>query len=252
MRTIQSHIYEESPISEAIFEIVVEPREGAKWDDSLAERLLQRFPSYEQEERAELIDYVVELGPKGQVQQRSHPRGERIRRWNSDRTRLIQFGPTLCAHNVLSAYETFDAHLPQARDLFEAYLTEWKPLHVKRIGQRYLNTIRLPTSAESGADYFEIYPTLPSQIRVDHPSLAVQVETVRFENGITVINLSFKGVDDGHPVYLLDIYARSKDSVPSQVDGIIAWQRQAHQAVTDSFELSITDKSRELFQEVKP
>lgn len=251
MTNVQKNHYEESPISEAIYEIFVEPRPDAQWDNSLTMRLQQHFPGFIEEERTDLVDHFLNIAPGGNVQYGSLVRGERIRRWNSDRSRLIQFGASMCAFNVLRPYRSFVDYLPNIRELIGTYIEEWAPLRIARAGQRYINVVRLPLGAESGAEYFEIYPKLPQQLRGGHPPLAVQVETERFENGTTIINLGFRGVEDGHAVYLLDIYAQSTAPLPSEIDSFIAWQQQAHETVWRSFELSITDRSRELFKEVR-
>jgi uncharacterized protein (TIGR04255 family) len=230
--------------------MLVEPRVGIPWDESLTERVNERFPDFTVTERQTLTDHVWQLAPTG-VDYKTTPRGDRIRRWNVDRTRLLQFGPTLCAYNALRPYQTFDTYMPQARDLFEIYLTLWRPQRILLLGQRYINAIRLPLGA-LGADYFEIYPSLPPAIRSSHPAVAVQVETGSFKNGTVTVNLVCQGLQDEHPSYVLDIYACSVESVSFGVDEVIAWQRQAHDAVVESFELSIKDASRELFQEVGP
>jgi uncharacterized protein (TIGR04255 family) len=116
------------------------------------------------------------------------------------------------------------------------------------VGQRYLNIVRLPRDS-SPSEYFEMYPHLPAQLAPAHRPFAVQVETSRFEQGNVIVNLGLLEITTDAAVYTIDVYARSLGDVSSSVDDLLAWQRRAHEGIVESFELTITDRARTLFQE---
>jgi uncharacterized protein (TIGR04255 family) len=249
MSALRKRHYNAPPVTEAVYEINVEARPNVfAWNEGLTQQLKENFPDFTQEEREQLTDHLLEVASTGAVGHKQKARGERIRCWNHDRSRLIQFGPTLCAFNALKQYQTFEDCLPQVRELFRLYIEGWIPHQINWAGQRYINTVLLPVSS-NGADYFAIYPKLPPALHLSHPPLAVQVETGRFENGIVAVNLVYTGPVQEKAAYTLDIYARSVNPLPVNEDSVIEWQVHAHDAVSQSFELSITDLSRKLFEE---
>lgn len=234
---------------EAVYEFFVDLTAPTDWHQESPSRMLAHFPELSgREERLETREFVVDVHAK--VEPGFTPRASaiqtRIRRWNSDGTRAVQCGSHMCAYNVLPPYGHFEHHLPMQTELVRAYLEEAKPQRMAWAGQRAINIIRLPVSGRA-AEYFEIYPKLPERLARDHRPLAVQVQTAEFENGTSVVNLGLRGIEGDQAVYVLDVYARSSGAMPADVDKLIQWQQTAHSALSDSFELSITDLSRHLF-----
>ena len=117
------------------------------------------------------------------------------------------------------------------------------------VGQRYLNFVRLPPDS-APSQYFEMYPHLPAERPAAHRPFAVQVETAIFEQGSTVVNLALQEFTPEAAVYTIDIYARSDQSVPLDIEKLVAWQVRAHESIGKSFELTITKQARTLFKEI--
>lgn len=199
-------------------------------------------------EELEDLNVYFKLGPGKAVAQGVNPGARRLRLWNADQTRAVQLGAEMCTLNVRRPYGHFEDHVAAITKLFDAYLAVTKPERLGWIGQRYLNIVRLPLQS-SPSDYFEMYPHLPAVLPQTHRPFAVQVETVRFGGGSTVVNLALLELTHDAAVYTIDIYARSDETVPLRSDALIAWQTRAHASIGKSFELTITDKARTLFKE---
>ncbi|MCL2779818.1 MAG: TIGR04255 family protein [Polyangiaceae bacterium] len=240
--------YEEPPLEEAIFELFVRP--AGPWTPTAAEQLAKSLPSYSgKRDDLEDINVLLGIGPGRSIAQGVEPGARRTRLWNLDQSRAVQFGVEMCTFNVRKPYGHFEDHLPAIRELFGAYLSATKPQRLGWVGQRYLNIVQLPVDAPP-SNYFELFPRFPTGLPEPHRPFAVQVETARFAQGTTVVNLALLKLGAEAAVYTIDVYARSDDTVPLTVDDLLAWQQRAHESIRQSFELTITAAARRLFKEV--
>ena len=245
--TFKRH-YDDPPLEEAIFELFVQP--SAPWSAEKSEALAKRLPMFSgKREELEDVSVVFQLGPGKSVAQSVNQASSRTRLWVPEQSRAIQFGAGMCTVNVRRPYGHFAEHLGTIQDVFAAYLDVTKPHQIGWVGQRYLNIARLPADSFP-SDYFEMYPRLPPELPQAHRPFAVQVETAKFEQGTTIVNLALLEFAPDAAVYTIDIYARSDDTVPLEVDQLMAWQSRAHASIGSSFELTITDTARKLFKAV--
>lgn len=245
--------YGRQPLVEAIFELFADSEQDATWTHDTLPKLTALFPDFtSHEEQLRDFGIGIEVEPNGSIKRTTHLPRERVRRWDASRQQAVQFGPHMCAHNVLgSAYQHCPNHLPVVARTVRAYLDVVKPAKLAWIGQRYINAIEIPITDDDVASYFEIYPKLPRGL-VGHRPIAIQLQTIEVKNGLVLVNLSLQDTDTDHATYVLDVYARSSGAVPLDADGILHWQEEAHKGVSDSFELSISDRSRiELFKRVR-
>jgi uncharacterized protein (TIGR04255 family) len=243
--------YDQQPLVEAVFELFTQPEAWTSWGAGSFAHIATALPEYAfHEEHIRDIGIRLQL-VESSLQPTAHQPQERVRRWNATRQKAVQFGSHMCAHNVLSsAYTHFDDHKATIADVMRCFLDEAKPERLGWIGQRYINSINIPADDREVAKYFEIYPQLPASLAGGHRQLAVQIQTVEFKNGVAMVNLSLQKLDDVDATYLLDIYARSSGDVPADVDALLRWQADAHEAVWASFQLSVSEKSKkDLFKE---
>jgi uncharacterized protein (TIGR04255 family) len=238
--------YEQPPLQEAIFELFFPLL--TSWSPDRAAELARRLPSYSGK-REDLEDFFFRLDPGRGVLQGVQPGARRTRLWSSDQSRAVQFGAEVCTYNARRPYGHFEDHVAAIQEFFGAYLDVMKPETLGWVGQRYLNIVRLPLEV-APAGYFQFFPRLPPGLPDTHRPFAVQIETNRFEQGNTVVNLGLLEFAPDAAVYTIDIYARSDETVPLSLDDIMAWQRRAHFSIGESFELTITDEARRLFKEV--
>ena len=240
--------FDRKPLIEAVFELFAKADTLTQWESGSTDRAFASFPTYiHHTEKLRDVGIQVQVTSDGIVAQTPHTPRDRIRRWNESRDRAIQFGSHMCAHNVLSkAYGHFEPDLlPSVREVVRRYLDEAKPEGLAWAGQRYINEIKLPLGDQDVASYFPIYPNLPTKLMVGHRPLAIQVETVALRSGAVAVNLSLKQTDDEHATYLLDIYARSDSTLAVDADVVARWHVEAHRAIHDSFDLSVSRKCRD-------
>lgn len=245
--------YDEPPLIEAVFELFADPAAPSSWNVVPVDRLRARNEQYAGDvEQIHDFGLSLSVGPHGVVQTPSAP-AQRVRFWNGHRNKAVQFGPHMCAHNVLAAaYSHFEDHVQSIRDLFATFLHEARPQRLAWLGQRYINQIRIPVGEHRNvAEYFELYPTrLPSTLGGAHREIAVQAQTADWATGSAAVNLTFRAIEGDVVCYVLDVYARSKGELPLDLQSLVTWQERAHDAISESFEMSITDKTRrDLFKE---
>jgi uncharacterized protein (TIGR04255 family) len=170
-----------------------------------------------------------------------------VRLRTADNTQLVQFAANMCAYNIMQPYTHFVDYLPGIRALVDAYLRGTRPQQLSALGQRYINRVVLPRSADPKT-CFAIYPRLPPKVAHEHPPFSMQVQTATLASGGQVVmTLTYQGRDNGSPIYILDLYARSGRPAAADWNAIEAWQTDAHGAIKHCFELAITPKSRKLF-----
>ena len=238
--------YRKTPLAEAVFELFGEP---TAWTEDSGPAFEAAFKGTYGGKRSRLrgIGLHVQMGPGVSLQQGVREQPERIQMWNAESTRMIQFASNMCAFNVLPPYTHYVDYLAEIRRLAEAFVDRAKPASLASIGQRYINRILLPPGAPP-EKYFEIYPALPERVRKRHPPFSMQVVAKELElGGQVVLTLTAQGDDADRPVYILDAYAQSAPGLEPAWAAILAWHDEAHAAIKECFELSITDESRELF-----
>lgn len=245
-RVVDRPEYEKHPLVEAIFELFADSEAGSAWTVDSLPRLIAGFPEHGfHEEQIRDFGLGIQVGPKGAIRRTTQLPRERVRRWDSRRLEAIQFGAHMCAFNVLGeAYKHCTDHLPMVERVVRSYLDTVKPAQLAWIGQRYINVIKIPLTETDVAAYFEIYPRLPRGL-TGHRPIGIQLQMVEVKNAEVTANLALQSTDTEHATYMLDIYARSVGAVPNDAEAILRWHNETHHAVSETFEMSISDKSRD-------
>ncbi len=172
---------------------------------------------------------------------------ERVRLWTPGGDRMVQFAPNMCALNILPDYAHYVEYRPELEALVRLYLDHARPEAVTLVGQRYINKVVLPQGGTPDR-YFAVYPAVPEPIGRRNPPFSMQVEVGTLDHGGNVVlTLTAKGLEEGRPVYVLDLYARSQAPGPPDWDYVRDWQDAAHEAVKAAFEMAITNDARSLF-----
>ena len=169
--------------------------------------------------------------------------------WNDERNRAVQFGPGVCAFNVLAPYGHYEDHLPSLQRLTQTYLEVANLPDGLDCSQRYLNVFDL-LLAEHADELFSFYPPLPAPLIAKHIHVAVHVEAVEFENGDCTVHLWRGTAGATHVDYRLEVVSRSRHPVAADTEALLQWQQRAHQAVNRAFEMSITPACRKRLREL--
>jgi uncharacterized protein (TIGR04255 family) len=244
-----SRKYRNPPIVEALCEFRFEP--GAPWDMAIPglvyERIRDNFPKRRQ---VQSFEVSVAAGPEGIGQQVLT--ADRMQFLREDEKALIQVGPNLLAVNHLKPYPTWQAFLPLIRQGFESYLTSANPKGIQRIGLRYINRIELPGERVELADYFAFRPFVGERLPQDYGPFIVGIQ-IPFEDSRDVLRLQLASAAPETPdaiAVMLDLdYFLIRPGGVSQ-DEVFEWIDIAHSHVEDVFEACITDRLRQMFEEV--
>jgi len=234
------------PLVEAVFEVFVDPSAwgGERSYDEVEQRVRLRLTG----KRDQLVPFAlqVQLAP-GKVPELSHlAEPPRRRIWSEDGAEMFQFGPNMCAYNVLKHYEQFETHAPAMEELFGMYLGVVRPPALLWAGQRYINKVAVPAAEGAPGEWFQFYPRLPAGT---HGPFGLQVMADEFPGGRTVLSLAFQGVHDGRAEYVLDIYSRSTEPPALDPKALRSWHEAAHNSVRAVFRAALTDRTRKMFEE---
>jgi len=240
------------PLIEAVFDLFVEP--SHELDRAVVDKFFDGFPDLDSE-REDLRHFGMMMqlkdGRPASSAMSSHDTG--TRRWNAGRSLGVLFGPSVVAMNIVpkpgAPYGHFDDHAERLRDVIERFYELAKPKRILFAGHRYINQVRVSLDENvTGKDLFMLYPALPSAQAKVHPTIAVQVEAIRFSGGVVVANLAVAMRTLQQVVYSLDIYART-EGLALDVGSVMAWHDDAHRHVVETFLSSITETARRRFKE---
>lgn len=256
MTATESPHFDAPPLKEAVFDLFAQASSDAVPDDELR-RLEEEFfavlpdirehhEPWRQTEAAWQLGGGRAEGPTATLERTA------VRRWDHARTRGVLFGPSVLAFNVLPPYGHFKDHLPRLREIHAAYLRLRPAAQPLWLGHRFINQVLL--EIDEGvlpSELFLLYPRLTEKEAARHPPLTVRLEAARFENGVVIASLALAAADRRRAVYVLDLYARTVESVPKSVDSIVEWHERAHEEVVNAFLLSLTERARQRFKERK-
>ena len=239
--------YRSSPLVEAVFEVFAVP---TQWSEETQQAIETAFRGEYSGKREVLkpMELHFQMGPGLALRGfNTEHEPDRLRLWTPDSDRMVQFAPNMCALNVLPTYSHYVDYRPELERLAKMYLDLAQPTATATLGQRYVNRVSLPADGTPDR-YFGVYPAVPESIGSRNPPFSMQVEVETLEaGGNVVLTLTSMGAEDGHPVYVLDLYARSHARGPATWDDIRRWQDEAHEALKAAFEMSITEDARALF-----
>jgi len=242
--------YRNPPIIEALCEFRFEP--GPPWDLAIPglvyEKVRDDFPKRRQ---ARAFETSISAGPKGVEQEvRTLYRMQFLR---EDEKALIQVGPNLLAVNHLKPYPTWQEFLPLIQKGFDAYRDAAAPKGIRRIGLRYINRIEIPGQRIELEDYFEfrpfVGPRLPQEFGPFIVGIQVPYEDSRDTLRLQLANASVETPNTVAVILDLDYFLTRPGKV--SLDNVFEWVDVAHSRVEEAFEACITDRLRQMFEEVK-
>ncbi|MBP8972751.1 MAG: TIGR04255 family protein [Anaerolineae bacterium] len=241
--------YRHPPIIEALCEFRFEP--SAPWDLAIPgliyEKVRVDFPKRQQ---AKAFEVNVAASPES-VEQRLVTT-DRIQFLREDEKALIQVDRNLLAVNHLAPYPTWQEFLPLIRLGFNAYVEVARPKGIQRIGLRYINRIEMPGQDIELEDFLEFRPFIGPDLPQNFDSFIAGIQ-VPYEHSRDSLRLQIASAVAGVPnmaAVLLDLdYFLAQ---PNQItlDNVFEWVQIAHDHVEEAFEACITDRLREMFEEV--
>lgn len=242
---VTRHIYAMPPLVEALCEIRFDP--GRTWDWTipglLYAQVQEDFPEREQDDQLE-IQWRADLP---QVQGQTT---RRLRFFNRERTALVQVSKDALVLNHLRPYPGWERFRSMLLTVIEKYRVVASPKGVSGCALRYINRIPVPKDEAILEHYLQAIPTVPKNLpetligwslTLDIPHVA-QGGVVRLEAGSTP-----PGED---AAFILDLRFTALNPQGLGLDDpLVAWIENAHEVIEDTFEASITDQARSIFQE---
>lgn len=240
--------YRNPPIVEAICEFRL--TQDTPWDLTIPglfyEKVKKDFPHREQR-----VVQEVELIQEPQGIQHRIRTSERALLFTQNRKMLIQIGPRLLVVNALSPYPTWRGFKPQIEMAWNELQRSVEIKGLERIGLRYINRIKLPGKEVKLDDYFEFHLTLGPRLP-QHVISFVAVAEFPYNEDRDLCRVRLGPARDSveESICILDIDYFLARPGAVEVSDALQWVEEAHSRVEEVFEGCITDRLRELFEEV--
>ena len=165
--------YADPPVVEALCECFFQ---NSAWDSTIPgtfyEQVKAEFPKKSELKRT---DVHIHLGPSETTTQTALTES-RTRFSSQDDTRLVQVERDLVVVNQLKPYPQFEAWRPLVISMVKHYNELAKPQAIVRIGVRYINRIVVPVEGHEMANYFKLYPEVPTELGGAHGTFFMRVQ----------------------------------------------------------------------------
>ncbi len=241
--------YKNPPVVEAICEFRMTPE--TPWDLAVPglfyEKVKETFPRREQRSIQELNLISTPQGLQQQIRV-----FEIIVLSTENSTRFAQLGTHMLAVSVLKPYPTWQGFKP-------LIVTAWQGLQsvvdikgLQSLSLRYINQIDLRKCNFNFEDYFKLYPFIGKEFLHSLSSFMV-ISDLAFSDGKDSCRVHFSSPSaptEGVCTFYLDILYYSSQPQTVAVSDALDWVEQAHTQVEEIFEGCITDRLRDLFEEV--
>jgi uncharacterized protein (TIGR04255 family) len=240
--------YADPKIVEAVFAIRADAAPAAPWPNDAYQRLASRFVGFSNHEERLPLDAPVARRRSGRTTP-APGTPYRVLRTNHDSSRAVRWGPGICAFNVFPPYGHYEDHTPTLHHVLEAYLAEEEPRTVGGAEQRYINELVL-ARGERPSDFFTFYPPVGDELQRAHARIHLEVDTATFAGGVVAFSLT-RADDTAEGVrYVLEVSTRSVRALVADADAIVQWHNLAHNALSVTFEMAITDAFRRRLRQV--
>ncbi len=248
-KQINSFAYDVPPITEAIIEI----RFNRALEKKELPKLLKKLAShYDHQSELEHMDVSVDLGADTV---RKTNTGKRYRFASSDQTEVCILSDDRFLVSQLAPY----CGWAEFKERFARDFTIWNDCtsyrQIVQIGVRYLNRIDLPVVNGEVAheEYLNVYPSLPPMIElVDH--FATQAVVSFHDLGASLrlnCGLVKSPIADHLSILFDQDIVKDKELPNTDLDEVLTILEKIRIRKNEVFEASITDKSRELFNDKK-
>lgn len=159
MARLRAHL-QNAPITEAVVDFRVRPRDGLSVSDFAAEA--SRFaPHYVKQGPIFHVQALIAVDTDSNGRSAMSSSEVGLRMHSTDERYVMQIQRDGFTLSRLTPYETWEALVTEARRLWEVYVEIAHPFTVWRVATRYINNLRLPM--QTGED-FAVYLTKPPEV----------------------------------------------------------------------------------------
>jgi len=239
-----TRLYKKPPLVEALCEFQFEP--SASWDlvipGLIYEKVRSSFPN---RRPSKILNFSV-LAAAEAVQQQVQA-ADRIQFWSDDEKALIQLGPNILTVNHLQPYPSWAVFFPMIEHALNVYHEVAKPQRIARLSLRYINHIVFLNQPIELEDYFNFYPFVGVDLPQTYGSFFVGAQ-FPFENNRDLLQLQISNLSVQPPTMVLDLNYQLALQQGMPVNGVLDWVNNAHNYIEKTFEASITDHLRRMFE----
>ncbi|HYM10161.1 MAG TPA: TIGR04255 family protein [Bryobacterales bacterium] len=246
--TVTPAHYSRAPITEAVIDLRVELPADVGLPDlaALHGRVKDRYPK-----RREQFEVTGEFAV-GEIPQAKASRAQVGYAFvSTDEKQIVVVRPNAFIFSRLAPYDRWEALRDEARRLWDEYKLALHPVHISRVGVRYINKIDIPAGG-AGVDlkhYFRTYPEIAPELPQQMTNYFMRLEVAQREpEGMVVIHQANVPPPAANTVsILLDIDVSVADV---KLDEDVAWERveKLRHSKNRVFESCITDRVRELIK----
>lgn len=168
---------------------------------------------------------------------------------NSEQNSLVQFNSNLLAINQLQPYLSWEDFCPTVIKMFNAFKQKTGIESISQIKLRYINRINIKEENGSIGDYFKYCLQVPNEISNNLASIRLNSEHL-FHNRRDVLTLSLHNTpsQDNSVAFIFDLNYVLIDKTQFKEKNIVSWLNDAHQTINSTFEDSLTEKCKFLFE----
>ncbi len=245
--------YPHAPITEAVIDIRVAPRDGLAVDDlrAIGSKLGPRYP--QTRDQIKISGAMVVGTPPGAATMQNattveHSKvGFQFVAATGDRLFNAQLDG--CSFNKLAPYESWERFQAEGRELWSAYRRVVEPSSLTRVALRYVNRLDLPLPFDDFRKYLNTAPEVGSGMPqgLSNYFMQLQIPYDELEAMVILNTAMIPAVREGVVSIVLDIDIFRTQNVPQDEDSLWAFAERLRHAKNAIFEASITDATRELF-----
>lgn len=241
--------YKNPPIVEAVCEFRFLPNGDLdiKKIGNFYEKLKSDFPIQEKRKK-HFLDFKIE---KGKPAKENFKQGfmEFGQFFSEDKKYFIQLDKGRVSIHRIKPYISWSDFSTLIKKVYDAYIENFSPLKITRVGMRYVNEIILPVKDFSFNDYFTITP--PFSFLEEEKQKAISIGSVfeqKEERDSIKVQLAEKPSrkPEMYRHFVLDFdYFLVKPIF--NFDEIENWLDEAHSTLEDTFDKTLTDNLKESF-----
>jgi uncharacterized protein (TIGR04255 family) len=242
--------YSRAPLTEAIIDLRVEPRDGLTLAD-LEGCQAGEEKAYPNKTKIMRAFSQLQLGgPEGAVAQAGSSEHIGFMFKSGDDKQIFQVHPEGFTLNRLGPYPGWEIFRDEARRLWNIYRERVQPRKVLRMAVRYINRWDLPGPGLDLKQYLKTGPEVSAEMALPLAGFLMQLVIPQNDNRATV-QLTETLVPAPGPdmaSVALDIDVFRTDEIPADESGLWGLFEELRHCKNKVFEACITDKTRELIR----
>jgi uncharacterized protein (TIGR04255 family) len=247
--SIPERRYQRPPVVEAFCEVYFT---GSRWDPAIPDLFHDRVRA-EYPHKSRVTQFGMEAQSRADEAASSLSRGEQRTRFaRADNSRVLQLACDLLVINQLLPYPHYEQWREVVHAAIDVYRQVAAPVGLAHLGLRYVNRINVPTPGIRMEDYFGVYPQLPEELGPAHGPFMLQVAMLPICPGhqLTLTLGNIPAERPGTLSFLLDLYDVVLLGGRDAFGEVRRLLDEAHANLVRTFENTITDTSRKLFEEI--